>query len=63
MKMNKGGWLNMNEINKRIRIGKTEYYVVEETKDEVCILQVFDFADGIRRQLKIWTTKNKEEKE
>jgi len=36
------------------------YLVVGETKDEVCIIQTFPFADSIpERQLKIWCKKSK----
>jgi len=40
----------------RVLIDDTIYYVVEKDRDEVCILQTFDYADKIKRQLKIWTS-------
>lgn len=47
----------MNGLSKRIKINNTEYYVIEETKEELCILQTFNCADGVRRQQKIWVLK------
>jgi len=43
----------------KILINKTVYEVIDVCKccnpKEVCILQTFDYADGLKRQLKIWT--------
>ena len=39
----------------RVKINNTIYYVLERVKDEVCVLQTFDYGDGLKRQLKIWT--------
>lgn len=47
----------------RVKVDDTIYEVVEKVGDEVCILQIFDYADGIKRQLKIWTKNYKEVKE
>jgi len=51
----------------RILIGKTIYQVIDTCKccnpKEVCILQEYDFADGYKRQLKIWTKQYKERKD
>ncbi len=42
-------------INERVKIDNTIYYVIAQTDNEVCVLQNFEFTDGITRQLKIWT--------
>ena len=39
----------------RVKIDDTIYYVIEQVGDEVCILQTFYYADGLKRQLLIWT--------
>ncbi len=38
-----------------VKIDNTIYYVIKQNNNEVCTLQTFEFADGINRQLKIWT--------
>lgn len=39
----------------RVKIDDTIYEVVDSKGDEVCVLQTFNYADGLKRQLKIWT--------
>lgn len=39
----------------RVVINKTVYEVIEQAGDSVCILQTFPYADGLSRQLRIWT--------
>jgi len=43
----------------RVLVDKTIYEVVDTyfqgDYKEVCILQTFEYADGYKRQLKIWT--------
>ena len=43
----------------KVLIDKTIYEVIDICKccnpKEVCIVQTFDYADGFKRQLKIWT--------
>ena len=41
-----------------VRIGNTFYKVIEETKDKVCIIQTFNYADGFKRQHRIWKDKS-----
>ena len=38
-----------------VKIGDTLYKVIDKCDKEVCVLQTFDYADGFKRQLKIWT--------
>jgi len=47
----------------RVLIDGTVYEVIEQEKNEVCILQTFDYEDGLKRQLKIWTKNYKPFKE
>ncbi|MCK9542096.1 MAG: hypothetical protein M0R03_08710 [Novosphingobium sp.] len=39
----------------QVKIDDTIYYVIKQLGNEVCILQTFEYADGLKRQLKIWT--------
>ncbi len=43
----------------RVLVDNTIYEVVAKSKKEVCVLQTFDYADGYKRQLKIWTSNYK----
>jgi len=40
-----------------VLVDKIIYEVIEECGKEVCILQIFDYADGLKRQIRIWTDK------
>ena len=49
----------------QVLINKTIYKVIDECGKEccgkcVCILQTFDYADGFKRQLEIWTNNYRE---
>lgn len=44
-----------------VEIDKTIYKVIDRCGDEccnkcVCVLQIFEYADGYKRQLEIWTS-------
>lgn len=39
----------------RVLIEDTIYEVIAQEGKEVCILQTYDYFDGLKRQLKIWT--------
>ena len=41
----------------RVKIGDTVYVVIDQEGKEVCVLQTFEYADGIKRQLRIWTSR------
>lgn len=48
-----------------VKIDKTIYEVIDRCGNEccnkcVCVLQTFDYADGVKRQLRIWTTNYQE---
>ena len=48
-----------------VELNKTIYEVVEQCGDKccgkcVCVLQVFTYADGFKRQIRIWTNKYRE---
>jgi len=38
-----------------VKIDDTYYDVIDQKGSEVCIIQTFDFEDGTKRQLRIWT--------
>ena len=47
---------------KHVKIDNTIYEVIKQVGDEVCILQVYEYADKVNRQLRIWTKDFKEVK-
>ena len=34
-------------------------FIVDETKDEICTMQCFDYADDTRKAIPIWEPKNR----
>lgn len=43
------------KLLRKVKIEDTIYVVIEQAGEEVCVLQTFEYADGLKKQSKIWT--------
>lgn len=46
-----------NATPKYVWRGERRYIVIDEVKEDICVLEMLNYADGTHRQVKVWWDK------